>query len=90
MDRNYINGSIRGRSARLLIDTGAGVSCVSYEFLHSIGYKYRDLGQTQVFNRVRGVGGETHDIIGTIDLTVSISGFKVKQMFHVFKHMYTL
>ena len=89
LNRNYVEGSIRGRFINILVDTGASVSCVTWPMLKSIGFKEKDLTETPTIQRVRGVGGEIQEVIGAVDLIISISGFKIQQKFHVFRHLFT-
>ena len=89
MNRNYVEGSIKGHFVRMLCDTGAGVSCLALSFLKSIGISNKDLKQSHTCNRVRGVGGEIHEVIGSVNLSISIGSFKTTQHFHVFNYLYT-
>ena len=88
MNRNYVEGSIKGRDVEMLIDTGASISCISLAYINKLGMSTKSLKHGQSIMKVRGVGGEVHSVIGNIDLNISIGGFKTYQNFHVFEHLY--
>ena len=89
MERNYIQGKVKRHNVRILIDTGASLSCLSLAFLNKLKVTQRSLKASQDIRSVRGVGGEIHKILGTIELEFTISGTKVCHKFYVFSNLYT-
>ena len=89
MERNYIQGKMKGHHVRFLVDSGAGVSCITMKWLKKLGIERKDLRPSRGISVVRGVGGEIHNVVGMINLEICISGIKLYQSFHVFNNLYT-
>ena len=86
MDQNFIFAHFGKTPTKILIDTGANISCVSKSFLFSIapGITLDSTPLTQA----QGVGGETHSILGTVYLKFQIEGTVFEHKFHVFSKLY--
>ena len=52
MERNYIRGKIGQNNARILVDTGASISCIDIKFLEKMGIKRKALQQSDTLSQV--------------------------------------
>lgn len=80
--KNTIWVNIGGRKTHGLIDTGAGISCISKTFLDKTDFKNSTF-QNCTLKEIIGVGGERHRILGKVDIPIAVSGFKISYHFYV-------
>ena len=70
-----------------LIDTGASISCISLKLLEKSGLKQSNIRQSEC-TQVRGVGGETHKVLGVIDVKFRLGHLSFEFPFHVLTHLH--
>ena len=83
---NYIH--VHGNSVRtlVLVDFGAGVSCVSSEILRRLHLQPTPFGLNEV-THLSAADGYSLTPIGTVDLTITIQGLKIPHKFHVVENL---
>ena len=69
-------------TVQALVDTGAVISCISNFLLNKIHAKYKHSVPPQ-YAFVRGVGGETHKVMGCVQLRFRANGNLLTHRFHV-------
>jgi len=70
-----------------LLDTGASISCISLTYFKKVGCTETDLNVSSVTHIV-GVGGETHPVLGTANLSVRIGNVLFDHKFYVFSKLH--
>lgn len=86
LEKNLVCLTVNRHHKKALVDTGATVSCVSANFLNSIGFK--DPLEPAALKQIVGVCGETHAVLGTIELPMCINRLMVFHKFHVFQRLH--
>ena len=81
MPQNFLAIKVNGKHTKSLIDTGASVCCVAQSFLRSLGPSIQI--QPSLAKKAIGVGGESHSILGTVQLLVTIDNIDFPQTFYV-------
>ena len=89
LTRNKILPTVKGKRLKILVDTGASISCADMSVLKSINITRQDLVPSSDIQRITGVGGEMHAVLGKIDLPISIDGLTLYHSFYVFQHLFT-
>ena len=89
LNRNMIMGNVKNSKVKLLIDTGATISCVALSFLQKLGISSDKIQIPENIFRITGVCNETHTVLGSIQLPISFPGLTVTHEFHVFKTLHT-
>ena len=92
LNGNLLQIAVKNHSTPALVDTGASVSCVSEAFCRKVYPNlFEKCGSPVIgkpaFTAIRGVCGETHPVLGTIELEVNINGLKIRQSFHIFSRL---
>ena len=82
LEKNTTLVSVRSRKTTALYDTGAAISCANTAFVRKALQKDFKLGPSN-YRTVVGVGGEHHDVAGTVTLTLNFGGLNVDHIFHV-------
>ena len=88
LDKNFISVYIHDRKTNALVDTGAGISCMSDTFFRSIPSRCRPPLNTPTYNQVTGVGGEILPTMGMASLPVQVNGEFYSQKFHIFPNLH--
>ena len=86
MEQNFIKIVFNKLTTKALLDTGASISCISYPFLNSI--QNHPTLQPSTIQTVKGVGGETHKVIGMASLPFTVSNHRFCFNFYVFQHLH--
>ena len=89
LERNKVIAIVKGKRVKMLIDTGASISCVSMSLLNQMSVKRYDIQPSFDIQRISGVAGEIHNVMGKIELPVKISGLTLYHSFYVFQELYT-
>ena len=87
LDKNLVHVRIANQNIFALVDTGATISCISLTCLQRINRSIK-IGKDQQGLPIKGVCGETHSVLGTVELQVSFDGIKVPQKFHVLERLH--
>ncbi len=87
--KNTITIIVKETETQSLLDSGASISCVSESFLKNVSYQYnRKMYKSSKIKRIVGVGGETHQVLGTVVLPINIQGVTIPHEFHIFSHLH--
>jgi transposase InsO family protein len=87
MHQNTVQVSINQAKTSALVDTGASISCIAKTFLEKSGFQNQTLDPSNVA-KVVGVCGETHKVLGTIQLPINFGNQIIWQNFHVFQKLH--
>ncbi|MES9902578.1 MAG: retropepsin-like aspartic protease [Sedimenticola sp.] len=74
--------SVGGKRTRCLIDTGATVSCASLAYLRKTKIDVSSIEPANI-SQIVGVGNEKHDILGTLNIPLIISGATIDFSFYI-------
>ena len=76
-----VDGKLKGKTARMIVDTGSNISIVTTQLLRNIA---KDLSCVKsVPNCLRSVTGEKLTLLGTITLKLEIGNREILQSFYV-------
>ena len=88
LNKSYVQADFNNRATKALVDTGAGISCISQSFFNSIPIKFRSNLADPTHKYAAGVGGELLKVKGMSLVEFKIQGQTFKQNFHVFPHIH--
>ena len=80
---------MKGHHVKLLIDTGASISCVSVEFIARLKLLSKITFSNQDAHQFKSVNGETLNSLGQVELPVKIQGLILYHTFMVFPNLFT-
>ncbi|KAJ8315285.1 hypothetical protein KUTeg_007435, partial [Tegillarca granosa] len=86
LNKNTVSVTLFNHNFQTLVDTGATVSCCSLQLLQLL--QIQEHIKPSSTGDAIGAGGELHQIIGEIDLPVTIGDLVFNQVFHVFPKLY--
>ena len=89
IEKNLLKVTIRNNELTSLIDTGASISCVSFNTLDKIfGQFHQTKLKTSKIKAIRGVCGELHEVLGEAILQLNINGLKLLGTFVVCQRLH--
>ena len=88
LDRNTIIVEINGNKIQSLVDSGASISCLQKSTFDKVNHNNSIKIQPSNIARIVGVGGERHQVLGQVKLTLKISGINVDQNFIVLEQLH--
>lgn len=88
LDRNTILLEVNGKKIRSLVDSGASISCIRKTTFDSISKNSSFEIQPSNIARIVGVGGERHQVLGQVKLTLKISGVNIDQNFIIIEQLH--
>lgn len=87
LQKNMVLVSIKGRKTNALCDTGAAISCVNKSFAMKLLQTDLKLEPSN-YKTVIGVGGEHHEVAGTVNLKLNFGGLNTEYTFHVTENLH--
>ena len=88
LDINYIHVLVHKSNTKCLVDTGACISYISLNFLRSTFPHLCTKLQPSRHQHVYGVGGETHQVLGAVDIPIPIQSKSYIAKVHIFKNLH--
>lgn len=87
LHKNFFDIEINSKSVQCLLDSGADISAISKFLLDQVAPD-AEIKKSHL-NQIIGVCGETHQVLGQVELTFSCNGVVFTQIFHVFQHLHS-
>ena len=88
LHHNKVLATVKGKRVKILVDSGAAISCVTISMLKSIHCNLQDMTPSFDIQRISGVGGESHSVLGKIVLPIDFD-LKLYHELYVFEHLFT-